>query len=132
MFDALALLEGLSVEAPVHIGQVIVKDILGLGVDFVATKSVDRFFPYERSFPLVGNSQSGYVFGSHSALGDSLLKNFQLTAPYLLGIMLHPAGIRHQAQMDTRQRRRSKTEGGKGRVAVWHGRHISYVEAVGR
>ena len=42
MFDALKLLNNISVAAPVEIGQVIVKDILGLGVDFVATKSVSK------------------------------------------------------------------------------------------
>lgn len=42
MFDALALLNGLSVDAPVKKGQVIVADVLGLGVDFVATKDVQK------------------------------------------------------------------------------------------
>lgn len=42
MFDALKLLDNITVAAPVEIGQVIVKDILGLGVDFVATKSVSK------------------------------------------------------------------------------------------
>ena len=42
MFDALKLLDNISVTAPVEIGRVIVKDILGLGVDFVATKSVSK------------------------------------------------------------------------------------------
>lgn len=42
MFDALKLLDNISVSAPVEIGQVIIKDIFGLGVDFVATKTVCR------------------------------------------------------------------------------------------
>ena len=42
MFDALVLLNGLSVDAPVKKGQVIVADVLGLGVDFVATKDVQK------------------------------------------------------------------------------------------
>lgn len=42
MFDALALLNGLSVDAPVKKGQIIVADVLGLGVDFVATKDVQK------------------------------------------------------------------------------------------
>ena len=42
MFDALKLLDDVTISAPVEIGQVIVKDILGLGVDFVATKTVGK------------------------------------------------------------------------------------------
>ncbi|MDE6614751.1 MAG: DUF1667 domain-containing protein, partial [Clostridia bacterium] len=45
IFDALALLDGLSVPAPVQSGQVIVSDVLGLGVDFVATKDVPKKIP---------------------------------------------------------------------------------------
>lgn len=42
MFDALKVLETVTAQAPVEIGQVIVKDVLGLGVDFVATKTVAK------------------------------------------------------------------------------------------
>lgn len=42
IFDALALLKDVEVPAPVREGDVIVPDILGLGVAFVATKSVDK------------------------------------------------------------------------------------------
>lgn len=42
MFEALGVLDGLSIKAPVEIGQALVKDVLGLGVDFVATKSVSK------------------------------------------------------------------------------------------
>lgn len=42
IFDALALLKGRTVGAPVDEGDVIVKDILGTGVDFVATKAVGK------------------------------------------------------------------------------------------
>lgn len=42
IFDALALLKGAEVSAPVNEGDVIVSDILGTGVDFVATKSVEK------------------------------------------------------------------------------------------
>lgn len=38
--EAMALLNDITVDAPVKIGDVIVRDILGLGADFVATKSV--------------------------------------------------------------------------------------------
>ena len=40
IFKAMALLDSVTVKAPVSIGDVVVKDILGLGVDFVATKIV--------------------------------------------------------------------------------------------
>ena len=40
IFRAMALLEDVTVQAPVAIGDVVVKDLLGLGVDFVATKNV--------------------------------------------------------------------------------------------
>lgn len=40
IFRAMALLDGVSIKAPVAIGDVVVKDLLGLGVDFVATKNV--------------------------------------------------------------------------------------------
>ena len=40
IFKAMRLLNGVTVQAPVSIGDVIVKDLLGLGVDFVATKNV--------------------------------------------------------------------------------------------
>ena len=42
IFDALALLKGLKVTAPIEEGSVIVRDILGTGVDFVATKTVRK------------------------------------------------------------------------------------------
>ena len=40
IFDALDALKGVEVKAPVKIGDVIVKDVLGSGVDFIATKNV--------------------------------------------------------------------------------------------
>lgn len=40
--DCIDALKGVSVEAPVSIGDVIVPDVLGLGVDVIATKNVDR------------------------------------------------------------------------------------------
>lgn len=40
IFRAMALLDGVVLKAPVAIGDVVVKDLLGLGVDFVATKNV--------------------------------------------------------------------------------------------
>ena len=42
IFDALALLKGRTVAAPIFEGDVVVKDILGTGVDFVATKTVRK------------------------------------------------------------------------------------------
>ncbi len=40
IFDCVRALKGVSVKAPVHIGDVIVADIAGTGVDVVATKNV--------------------------------------------------------------------------------------------
>ena len=40
IFRAVALLDGASAAAPVRRGDVIVPNVLGLGVDFVATKSI--------------------------------------------------------------------------------------------
>lgn len=40
IFDCVAGLKGVCVKAPVHIGDVIVADIAGTGVDVIATKEV--------------------------------------------------------------------------------------------
>ncbi len=40
IFDCVRALKGVSVKAPVHIGDVIVADIAGTGVDVIATKNV--------------------------------------------------------------------------------------------
>ena len=40
IFDCVRALKDVKVEAPVHIGDVICKDIAGTGVDIVATKNV--------------------------------------------------------------------------------------------
>lgn len=42
IFDALKLLEGVVLTAPVKEGDVVVKDILGTGVSFVSTREVDK------------------------------------------------------------------------------------------
>lgn len=42
VFDVVRALKGVTVDAPVHIGDVIIKDVLGLGVDVVATRNVER------------------------------------------------------------------------------------------
>lgn len=42
IFEAMRLLDGVVLQAPVAIGDVVVPDILGLGVDFVATKNVPK------------------------------------------------------------------------------------------
>lgn len=41
IFDCVKCLKGVSVEAPVHIGDVIVPNAAGTGVDIVATKDVE-------------------------------------------------------------------------------------------
>ena len=40
IFDCMAAIEKVEVNAPVHIGDVIVKDVCGTGVDVIATKEV--------------------------------------------------------------------------------------------
>lgn len=40
IFDCVKALKGVMVKAPVHIGDVIVSDVAGTGVDIVATKEV--------------------------------------------------------------------------------------------
>ena len=42
IFDCVKALKGVEVEAPVHIGDVIIADAAGTGVDIVATKNVER------------------------------------------------------------------------------------------
>ena len=42
MMDVIAELRKVRIEAPVLIGQVVIKDILGLGSDVIVTKAVDR------------------------------------------------------------------------------------------
>lgn len=41
IFDCVKALKNVEVEAPVHIGDVILKDVAGTGVDVVATKNVE-------------------------------------------------------------------------------------------
>ena len=40
MFDIVGLLKGLTLTAPVSVNQVITRDVLGLGVDVIATKNI--------------------------------------------------------------------------------------------
>lgn len=42
IFDCVKSLKGVEVEAPVYIGDVIVPDAAGTGIDIVATKNVER------------------------------------------------------------------------------------------
>lgn len=42
IFPAMRLLDGLVVEAPVHVGDVIVPNVLGSNVNFVATRSFTK------------------------------------------------------------------------------------------
>ena len=41
IFDSLEILKKVTLTAPVHIGDVVVADVCGCGVDFIATKKVD-------------------------------------------------------------------------------------------
>lgn len=42
IFDAMEIINSTCVKAPIRIGDVVVKDILGTGVDIVATKDIVR------------------------------------------------------------------------------------------
>ncbi|MDR3244511.1 MAG: DUF1667 domain-containing protein [Elusimicrobiota bacterium] len=42
IFEAMLLLDNLKMEAPVQIGDIIVKDILNTGVNFVATRNLKQ------------------------------------------------------------------------------------------
>ena len=42
IFDCIAAIKNLSVDAPVRSGDVVLKDIAGTGVDLIATKSVEK------------------------------------------------------------------------------------------
>jgi len=42
IFEVMNVINGLTVSAPVALRQVLVKDVLGLGVDIIATRSVKR------------------------------------------------------------------------------------------
>ena len=42
IFDVAAALDGITVEAPVRLGQVVVKDVCGTGADFVSTRALPQ------------------------------------------------------------------------------------------
>ena len=41
MFDAMAVLEGITLTAPVKVGQVAVENLLGTGADLIVTRTID-------------------------------------------------------------------------------------------
>jgi CxxC motif-containing protein len=42
MFDIMASINKVSLAAPVHIGDVVIKDVCGTGVDVIATRNMER------------------------------------------------------------------------------------------
>lgn len=42
MFDAMKTLNGLVLKAPVALGQVVVKDVCGTGIDFIAARAMEK------------------------------------------------------------------------------------------
>ena len=84
MFEALKLLDGISVPAPVEIGQVIVKDILGSGADFVATKSVGKkkSKKYVVSLDQGTTSSRAIVFDDKGKIVGVAQKEFKQIYPY--------------------------------------------------
>ncbi|MDE7349374.1 MAG: DUF1667 domain-containing protein, partial [Clostridia bacterium] len=84
MFEALNLLDGISVPAPVEIGQVIIKDILGSGADFVATKSVGKkkSKKYVVSLDQGTTSSRAIVFDDKGKIVGVAQKEFKQIYPY--------------------------------------------------
>lgn len=82
MFEALGLLDGMIVNAPIEMGQVIAKDVLGLGVDFVATKSVAKS---KRKFIVSldqgTTSSRAIVFDDYGKIVSSAQKEFKQIYP---------------------------------------------------
>ncbi len=82
MFDALQLLDGVIVQAPVEIGQVIIENILGLGVDFIATKSVSKSpRKYFVSLDQGTTSSRAIVFDDYGKIVASAQKEFKQIYP---------------------------------------------------
>ena len=42
IFAAMRLLDGITLQAPVHVGDIVVPNLLGLGVNFVVTRSLAK------------------------------------------------------------------------------------------
>ena len=42
IMDAMAALKTVNVKAPIHMGDVVVKNILDLGVDIIASKTIEK------------------------------------------------------------------------------------------
>ncbi|WP_446897753.1 DUF1667 domain-containing protein [Clostridium sp. LBM24168] len=42
IFDFIKALKGIVIQAPVNIGDVVVPNVLGTGIDIIATKNIDR------------------------------------------------------------------------------------------
>lgn len=42
IFDCMKVLDAVRVKAPVEIGEVVVKDVLGTGIDVVATRTIEK------------------------------------------------------------------------------------------
>jgi len=40
IFDAMALLKNVTLKSPVHVGDIVVKDILGTGINFIVTREM--------------------------------------------------------------------------------------------
>lgn len=51
IYDAMALLDNLEVSSPIYVGDVVVKDICGTGVDFVSTRTMQIGCCWGRSPP---------------------------------------------------------------------------------
>lgn len=48
LFEAMAVMAGVEVEAPVKLGDVLLENLLGTGADVIATRDISRIPPEER------------------------------------------------------------------------------------
>lgn len=42
MFEAMRLLDGVTLQPPIKVGDAVIKDLFGTGIDFVAAKSIEK------------------------------------------------------------------------------------------
>ena len=114
MFDALKVLDGVTVQAPVEIGQVIVKDVLGLGVDVVATKSVAKSSKkYIVSLDQGTTSSRAIVFDNFGKIVGSAQKEFKQIYPRAGWVEHNPEDI-WNSQLEV-----FKSAIDKSGVAIW-------------
>ena len=64
IFDCVKALKDVEIPAPVTIGQVVLKDAAGTGVDIIATKNVPAARPFAAAQPFLAGEQAGRHAGN--------------------------------------------------------------------